>query len=112
MKIAIPIVDGRLSPHFGHCESFAFLEVNRAERKILQRTNEASPPHQPGMLPEWLEQKGVQVIMAGGMGVRAQQLFSQKGIQVLIGAPSVAPEELVTAWMNESLVLGENICDH
>jgi predicted Fe-Mo cluster-binding NifX family protein len=46
------------------------------------------------------------------MGQRAQQLFAQNNIQVVVGAPAVSAEELVTAWMNGTLVSGANACDH
>ena len=56
---------------------------------------------------------GNQVLaIAGGMGQRAQQLFAQSGIQVLVGAPAGTPEELVAAYLDGSLKPGENTCDH
>lgn len=52
------------------------------------------------------------MILAGGMGQRAQDLFSQKGIRVMVGAPSESPEAVVAAWLDGSLRLGSNLCDH
>jgi predicted Fe-Mo cluster-binding NifX family protein len=112
MKIAIPMANGRLSPHFGHCETFAFIEVDRSEKKILKREDVGAPPHQPGFLPEWIASHGAQMILAGGMGVRALELFEQKGIQVLVGVPSEDPETLVKSWLDDELALGDNVCDH
>jgi Mrp family chromosome partitioning ATPase len=51
MKIAIPLADGKLAAHFGHCERFALLEVDLAAHKILKREEVETPPHQPGLLP-------------------------------------------------------------
>lgn len=112
MKISIPIVQGRLSPHFGHCETFAFIEVDEKAKKIVGREDVEAPPHQPGLLPVWLHERGVHMILAGGMGVRARELFAQKQIQVCVGAPSLEPETLVDQWMQGTLSLGDNICDH
>jgi predicted Fe-Mo cluster-binding NifX family protein len=112
MKIAIPLVGGKLSPHFGHCENFAFIDVDRAGGKILQRTDVGAPPHQPGLLPGWLRERGVDMILAGGMGGRAQEFFGQMGIDVVLGAPSDEPEKIVLAWMEGNLILGPNVCDH
>ncbi|MBU0756112.1 MAG: NifB/NifX family molybdenum-iron cluster-binding protein [Planctomycetes bacterium] len=112
MKISIPIVQGRLSPHFGHCETFALIDVDETTKKILGREDIEAPPHQPGLLPVWLHERGVNMIMAGGMGIRARELFAQKNIEVLVGAPSKDPEELVEDWMQGNLSLGDNICDH
>ncbi len=111
MKIAIPIVEGSLAMHFGHCEQFAVLEVDDTG-KILSKSNETPPAHAPGVLPEWLHGLGATHVVAGGMGSRAQQLFVGKGIQVIVGAPSETPEELVSAFVSGKLASGDNICDH
>jgi predicted Fe-Mo cluster-binding NifX family protein len=46
------------------------------------------------------------------MGQRAQQLFTQNQIEVVVGAPVDTPENLVSAYLNKTLQSGENICDH
>lgn len=71
-----------------------------------------SPPHRPGFLPGWLHEQGADVILAGGMGVRAQQIFSERGIQVVIGTPTDTARALATAYLEGHLVAGANPCDH
>ena len=112
MRIAIPLTGGRLSPHFGHCELFALVDVDPETRTIRSTTTAEPPEHAPGVLPRWLAQAGVDLVIAGGMGRRAQDLFGQYGIEVLVGAPSGEPEEVVRAYLDGSLKAGENICDH
>jgi predicted Fe-Mo cluster-binding NifX family protein len=112
MKIAIPITQGTLCAHFGHCDQFAIVEVDPQQKKILQRQDIVPPPHQPGLLPPWLAEQGASVIIAGGMGQRAQSLFAQNNIRVVVGAPTETPEKLVANYLAGSLVSGENICDH
>ncbi len=112
MKIAIPLAGGRLSMHFGHCEHFALIDVNAAEKKIVGREDIKAPPHEPGLLPPWLAERGANVIIAGGMGQRAQSLFAEQGIQVLVGAASETPENLISDYLAGTLRTGENICDH
>ncbi len=111
-RIAIPVVQGRLSPHFGHCDTFAIYDIDPEKKEVLSETTEEAPPHEPGLLPRWLGEKGVHVIIAGGMGARAQELFAEQGISVSIGAPSDTPEAIVNAFMEGTLTLGDNICDH
>ena len=94
MKIAIPLADGKLSMHFGHCECFALVDVDPATKKILKRENIDAPPHEPGLLPGWLAERGANLIIAGGMGQRAQSLFTQQGIEVVVGAPAETPDAL------------------
>lgn len=112
MKIAIPTANGLLSAHFGHCEQFALLDVDADARTICNVEYVTPPPHEPGVLPRWLHELGANVIIAGGMGQRAQGLFAEQGIEVVVGAPPAAPEEIVTAYLNDSLEAGQNLCDH
>ncbi len=112
MKIAIPLASGQLSPHFGHCEHFALVDVDPEKRSIIKREDVDAPPHQPGLLPPWLSQKKVDIIIAGGMGRRALGLFAEHGIQVVVGAKGGTPEEIVEDYLNGKLELGQNICDH
>lgn len=112
MRIAIPLVDGRVAMHFGHCEQFALIDVDAGSGEI-GATEMATPPgHAPGVLPQWLGERGVNVIIAGGMGSRAQGLFAQQNIEVVVGASAQTPEELVAAYIGGTLKAGENICDH
>jgi predicted Fe-Mo cluster-binding NifX family protein len=112
MRIAIPIADGKLSMHFGHCERFVLIDVDPTEKKMLKREDIEAPPHQPGLLPPWLAERGATIIIAGGMGARAQGLFAEQGIQVVVGAPAETPEKLVADYLTGRLQAGENICDH
>ena len=78
----------------------------------MKTTYLTPPPHEPGLLPRWLHEQGADVIIAGGMGQRAQQLFAQSGIKVVVGAPADAPERIVESYLSGTLVSGQNFCDH
>jgi predicted Fe-Mo cluster-binding NifX family protein len=110
MKFAVPLAEGRLTAHFGHCQEFALLDVDGNE--VTKRETLVPPPHEPGVLPRWLHEQGADVIIAGGMGARAMDLFAQNGIKVIVGAPCLAPEELVKMYLEDSLQSGANACDH
>ena len=112
MKIAIPVQAGRVSMHFGHCEEFALYEVNEDDKAILGMTAHKPPAHEPGVLPGWLHELGANVIITGGMGQRAQQLFVQNSIHVVLGAPDETPEQIAAAYLNGTLQAGDNVCDH
>jgi len=111
VKLAIPVADGRLSAHFGHCEHFALLDVDLTEKKILKRQDIEAPPHEPGLLPPWLAERGVTTIITGGMGQRARDMFAARGIQVVVGARTDTPEHLVSDYLAGTLQVGENVCD-
>jgi predicted Fe-Mo cluster-binding NifX family protein len=112
MKIAIPVANDKLCMHFGHCETFAILTVDPQTKKITGREDLTPPPHEPGVLPKWMGEQNVNLIIAGGLGQRAQQLLVEQNISMVIGAPSATPEELVTAYLDGTLKSGDNVCDH
>jgi ATP-binding protein involved in chromosome partitioning len=112
MRIAIPITNGKLSPHFGHCEQFAVIDTD-PEMKKLSDTQILTPPvHEPGILPKWLGELSVDLVIAGGMGQRAQQLFAQNNIDVIVGTTDNTPQELALQYLTGRLQSGKNICDH
>ena len=112
MKIALPLESGCLSAHFGRCEEFAILEVDEQTKRIIDKLVYKAPPHEPGLLPRWLSELGVDVIVAGGMGRRAQELFAERGIKVIIGVSPATPEDVISEYLAGTLETGYNLCDH
>lgn len=112
MKIAIPVAQGQLCAHFGHCEQFAFLDLDVDEKKIVKRIDLTPPAHAPGVIPPWVAEQGAEIVLAGGMGGRAIQIFEQYGVKVQVGCPSDTPENIAEQFMSNSLVSGSNLCDH
>jgi len=112
MRIAIPLANGKLAVHFGHCERFALVDTDTEQKTILGKEEIEAPPHEPGLLPPWLSERGAQVIVAGGLGQRALGLFTASGIEVVTGAPADAPEDIASAYLNGTLTTGDNVCDH
>ena len=112
MRYAVPLANGRLATHFGHCEQFALFDVDEATKEIKARSIINSPGHEPGVLPMFLADEGVSAVIAGGMGSRAQEIFMQNRIQVILGALEDEPEQAVLAYLNGQLATGGNICDH
>ena len=108
--IAIPLENGLLCPHFGHCQTFAIIKV---ENNVIADIKEVIPPeHVPGLYPRWIAQFGVTDVIAGGMGQQAIMLFNQQKINAFVGAPIKTAKEIVTEFMNNSLNLNANYCDH
>jgi ATP-binding protein involved in chromosome partitioning len=110
-RFAVPTNDKKLCAHFGHCEAFALFDVD-TEGKVGSETYVVPPPHEPGLLPPWIAQQGVNCVIAGGMGARAQQLFAEAGVRVVTGAQGEDPKEVVENYLKGSLVTGANTCDH
>ena len=109
-RIAIPIENGVLSAHFGHCEKFAIIEV--VDGEIVKITEEMPPEHVPGLYPRWVAGFGVTDVIAGGMGQKAIQLFNQNKINAFVGAPVKTPGELASDFIANKLSLSANYCNH
>ncbi|MGE0109001.1 MAG: NifB/NifX family molybdenum-iron cluster-binding protein [Bdellovibrionales bacterium] len=112
MKIAIPTSDGKLDPHFGHCQLFTFIEVDEEAKTITGAETLPPPPHEPGVLPVWLAEQGANIIISGGMGGRAIALLEERNIRVILGAPLDTPEALAKTYLDGTLQEGKNACDH
>jgi ATP-binding protein involved in chromosome partitioning len=112
MRIAIPVSGGVLAQHFGHCEEFALMDVDAATKTVVKAAQEAAPPHEPGLLPRWLHERGVTNVIAGGMGSRARGLFQEAGIEVVTGAESRPAAAVVADYLAGTLATTAKTCDH
>ena len=109
-KFAIPTMGGKSCAHFGHCQSFAVVDEDDGrlgEVKFLD-----PPAHQPGTYPRFLADLGVGIVIAGGMGVKAQDLFRENNIEVHLGIGVEDPLLLVEQFLRNELQTGGNLCDH
>ncbi len=107
MKIAISTDGDYVSAHFGRCPSFTIAEIE--EGRVVTRVTIDNPGHHPGFLPRFLQKQGVEAIVAGGMGQRAQGLFDQTGIQAIMGISGTIDEVLAAAAAG-TLKGGESLC--
>jgi predicted Fe-Mo cluster-binding NifX family protein len=112
MTIAIPTTEGRLHEHFGGSKQFTFVQADPAQRKILEIRTLTAPPHAPGLFPRWLREQGANVVIAGGIGRRALDLFALQGIEVRAGETGATVESLATAYLNGQLVNKPEGCTH
>lgn len=107
MKVAISTEGNSVSAHFGRCPSFSILDIEDNDLKSKEVI--ANPGHHPGYLPEFLKGKGVEYIIAGGMGMRAQGLFNESGIKSVLGV-SGSIDDVVTQILEGTLSGGESLC--
>lgn len=112
MKIAIPTNGGNLNSHFGHASIFTFVEVDEKTNKIEKQYEVTAPKHEPGVLPRFLRDEKVDVIITGGMGGQAQSLLEGYGVKVVLGVDPKGVSEIVKEYLDGSLTGGSNACDH
>lgn len=109
-KFGVPVSEGILDAHFGHCKQYALIDIvdgNDLKEEIVD-----APPHEPGLLPRWLSEKGVTDVIAGGMGKKAIDIFNSHNVNVFVGAPQYKATDLVRGFLDKSLEFTANYCDH
>ncbi len=109
MKIAISTDGSMVAPHFGRCPEYTIYDVK--DGSVADKTVIPNPGHEPGFLPEYLSKLGVSCIIAGGMGMRAQNLFAEKNIQTVVGATG-SVDEVAKSFAAGTLAGGESLCEH
>ena len=109
MKIAAAAMGTQVAQHFGHCENFIIFETE--EKNILSSESIPNPGHKPGFLPNFLADMGVEVILAGGMGGGAVEIFSERNIEVIVGAHGEAKANVEMYLAGKLQSTGE-VCHH
>lgn len=112
MKIAIPVANEKLCMHFGHCEVFKIYDINENEKIVNETKSVEPPPHEPGKLPIWIKEQGVDLVLAGGIGQRAKQLLLSHSVNVISGIEGPIPNKIIIDFMNNNLAIGDNACNH
>lgn len=107
MRVAISTDGDFVSAHFGRCPSFTIIDI--ANSKITSKETVNNPGHQPGAIPQFLHEKGVNCIIAGGMGMRATGFFNELGIQAIVGV-SGKIDEIIEQLQKGTLKGGESLC--
>ncbi|MBU0683146.1 MAG: NifB/NifX family molybdenum-iron cluster-binding protein [Candidatus Omnitrophota bacterium] len=107
MKIAISTDGDYVSSHFGRCPSFTVIDIE--DGTVTSKEVFDNPGHQPGFIPQFLHEKGVQCIVAGGMGMRATGFFNELGIQAIVGV-SGEINEVIEKLQQGTLTGGESLC--
>lgn len=107
MKIAVASEGNMVTEHFGHCTNFIVFET--ADKAIVKGEPIPNPGHKPGFLPNFLADLGVNVIISGGMGGGAVDIFNGRNIEVITGATGKA-ERAVEKYLADELVSTGSIC--
>lgn len=109
MKIAVASDDQKVTSHFGHCQTFEVFDV--IDGVVVSGESIKNPGHRPGFLPNFLHELGVNVIISGGMGGGAIDIFNQHGICVIVGA-SGGSKAAAEAYGKGELESTGSKCDH
>lgn len=109
MRIAIATDNGLVSAHFGRCQSYTIADIE--EGTVVNVENISNPGHRPGFLPQYLAERGVKIMIAGGMGQRARTIFEEYGIEVITGIQG-SVDETIRSFAKGQIQPGEDLCQH
>jgi MinD superfamily P-loop ATPase/predicted Fe-Mo cluster-binding NifX family protein len=109
MKIAVTVDGNEISSHFGHCTGYAIYDVE--DSKVLNKTYIENPGHEQCVLPDFLANAGISVVITGGMGMKANQIFTERGIKTFIGVGG-NPDDAVELYMKGKLESTDVLCNH
>jgi predicted Fe-Mo cluster-binding NifX family protein len=107
LKIAIATDGEYVAAHFGRCPAFTLVDID--ENRITACEVIDNPGHQPGVIPRFLHDRGVRCIIAGGMGVRAVELFRDLEIEAIAGIDGKV-NEAIEKFIKGALAGGESFC--
>ena len=108
--IAFPTSDRvTIDGHFGHTKEFAIYVLDG--NKVKDLTFVTAPPHEPGLLPKFLGEQGIDAIVTGGMGKMAVDLFNRQNIDVILGARGRI-EDSLREYVGGSLESTGSACSH
>lgn len=108
IRIAVASDGTSATEHFGHCRTFMIFDTDNGE--IVGEESVPNPGHKPGFLPNFLADRGVGVIISGGMGGPAAEMFNSRGVEVIIGARGSA-KEAVERYLCGELESTGSVCE-
>lgn len=109
MRYAIATDGEQVWAHFGRCSQYLLVDIDDGE--VVDRLFVDNPGHEPGLLPRFLHQYGVDCVVAGGAGQRAVNLLGELGISLYVGVEGPI-DEVVEGLRTGELATGESTCEH
>ena len=110
MRVAIAIKDSNIAEHFGHCDYFKVFNIEK--NKVINEEKIKNPPHQKGLLPKFLSDNDINVLITGNIGEMAVKLMEELGIEAIRGVNGDI-NQIIEDYLNGKLKSSEDCCtDH
>jgi predicted Fe-Mo cluster-binding NifX family protein len=97
-------IDAQISEHFGHCDLFTLVEIDNGEVTKVDALPGVAHQHGGCMVPvDLLADRGVKILIAGGMGMRPLMGFSRVGIDVYKNGGAAKVGQAIQAFLDGSM---------
>lgn len=110
MKVVVACNGEKVSQHFGHCGQFTVYNIE--DNKVVSKEVLAYPGHKPGLLPTYLSDNGANIVIAGGMGGSAVEMFNERGIEVIMGSLGTSDDVIAEYLAGNLKSTGSACSDH
>ncbi len=110
MKVAVTYDDGMIFGHFGHTEQFKIYEIENGEIIKTEIADTNGSGH--SALAQFLNEKGVDALICGGIGMGARIALDEAEIELMPGVSGDA-DKAVKSYMEGKLNYNpEATCSH
>lgn len=116
MRVAISCegngLNGKVAEHFGRCPEFIIAEVKGA--KIVSSKRVENPyynNHVPGAVPKFISELKADVLITGGIGPAAVEMFKTMKIKVVYGVNG-SVKKILGDYLGKKIMVNENACHH
>ena len=106
-RVAIPIVDNKLSEFFGGCNFYEVFEID--DGQVRKSSVEVPTVDTVDELPKWLEQRGITDVIVYKIKKEIMSLFASRKINLFVGIHQDTPENLITHYLEGNLESDEKI---
>ena len=109
MKIAMPVANGQVNPHFGTSREFAVLELENGKVVNTKKISAEGLQHNHGGLAGLVKNEGVDAVIVGGIGGHMLEALQSMGLKVVAGAAGEI-NAVAEAYAAGTLVTKPSIC--
>lgn len=106
-RVAIPIINNKLSEHFGGCSSYDIFEIEGMN--IQKKTFEIPSVATAEELPDWLASQGITDVIVYRVKKDIISIFASKKVNLFVGIPINSTEKLIDDYLNGKLESDKNI---
>jgi predicted Fe-Mo cluster-binding NifX family protein len=113
-KVLLTLTEDKkhLSAHFGTCGSFLLLEVEDNQVKSRKEVeNEYANHHSGCQVPDYIKSMDVDVVITGGMGMKAVEKCNMHNMEVILGHTGTV-DEIIERYLKGELDSIGSACSH
>ena len=106
-KIAIPVINEKLSEYFGQCSHYEIFEVEG--KQINRHKIDLAPKTELANIPDWTTARGITDIIVHKVDKRIISQFQDHKINLFVGVSVDTPQNLIEDYLHGKLISNNKI---